>query len=317
MKSGQRFELEQFWNVVKTVFSEDNPCKISNLEKKTGLKRHHLNSFMTYLKDVGLGIELFDQGGESWVSIPHKPKITLELDLMEWLEMQSILPWISSLADSDKRLSMEKLFERLESDFESHDHFGAFQSLETKFHYLKSGHGIVLKIIEEQILKDKCVTIKLLEGEQVDIKPLKTVEISSELMIIAEDFTHKCLTCYGIADITSVEVIDKDHLSSYTSQEIDKFINQLSAIDIESVRLVLRFKDCRPEDFVQPPFETNGRPFVIENKEDTFIWAATVDPSDDIYKWLSGLGEKVSVLGPDDFIKEYISFCETKLKKIA
>lgn len=317
MKSGQRLELEQFWNVVKTVFTEENPCKIKDLELKTGLKRHHLNSFMTYLRDVGLGIELYDKEGESWISIPHKPKITLELDLMEWLEMQSILPWISSLADDDKRLSMEKLFERLEGDFESHDHFGAFQSLETKFYYLNGGHGIVLKILEEQILKDKSVSIKLLEGEQVDIKPFKIIEISSELMVIAEDFTHKCLTCYGIADITSVEVIEKDHLSSYTNQEVEQFINQLSALDIESVRLILRFKDCSPEEFVHPPFETQGRPFVIANKEESFIWAATVEPSEEIYTWLSELGDKVSILGPDDFIKEYISFCETKFKKSA
>lgn len=317
MKHGQRLELEQFWKVVKAVFNESKPCKISELESKTGVKGHHLNSFISYLRDVGVGVEVFDQDGENWMHIPKKPKISFELDLIEWLEVQSLLPWVSAIADQEKRVNMEQLFERLEKDQEGHDHFDAFQSLETKFHYLKSGHGIVLRILEEQILKGGSVSIKLIEGEHIDIRPLKTVEISSELMVIAEDQTHKCLSCYGIAEISSVEVLERKYLSTYTNQEIKQFVGQLTSIDQEAIRLVLKFKNQDSEQFIHPPFDTYGRPFVISHKDDSFIWAATLDQSQEVFDWLFQFGDQVMVLGPEPFLKNYIEYCETKLGKIA
>ena len=47
------------------------------------------------------------------------------------------------------------------------------------------------------------------------------------------------------------------------------------------------------------------------------IWAAYVEPCEDLFEWLLSLGSNVDILDPGRFKDEFLSYCEEKLRKIA
>ena len=56
---------------------------------------------------------------------------------------------------------------------------------------------------------------------------------------------------------------------------------------------------------------------MVTNAEGEHIWAASVEPSDEIFQWVYELGADVEILDPSAFKKEFLNYCEAKLKKLA
>ena len=58
-------------------------------------------------------------------------------------------------------------------------------------------------------------------------------------------------------------------------------------------------------------------PCLFTNPAGDFIWAATIEPCNEVFEWLCELGPAVEILDPTNFKIEFIKYCEHKLKKLA
>ena len=78
-------------------------------------------------------------------------------------------------------------------------------------------------------------------------------------------------------------------------------------------------KILNPEDSqeLNPLYHYLRKPYVISNPKGDLIWAASIEECPDLYDWLSNLSHKVEILDPVSFKKNFLDYCEKKLKKIA
>ncbi len=99
-------------------------------------------------------------------------------------------------------------------------------------------------------------------------------------------------------------------------REIEDFISGLRAVGENELRLVLKI-------YSQTKFETNvkrqhfANQCMVTNPMGDFIWAASIEPSDEVYEWIESLGPDVEILDPISFKKGFLEYCEAKLKKLA
>jgi len=178
----------------------------------------------------------------------------------------------------------------------------------------------LIKIFKfESAIKNKnSIQIKIQKGEKILFYPHKIVYLDGVLSIVGESHKKKLLNYFGLQKIVDIEGISEpiDYKPNYSQIEINEFVQHLRKMNGNEVRLVLKIygKD-RVE--LSPPFHHLGNPFVTLNPEGDMIWAATVEPCDDLFIWLSTLGGNVEILDPESFKKDFLQFCVNKYKKAA
>ncbi|MFN8371132.1 MAG: WYL domain-containing protein [Bacteriovoracaceae bacterium] len=171
----------------------------------------------------------------------------------------------------------------------------------------------------ESAIKNKnMVQIKTQKGEKLIIYPHKIVYLDGVLSIIGESHKKKLLNYFGLQKIVDIEGCTDpiDYKPIYSQMEINEFVQQLRKINGNEVRLVLKIYG-KDKVELSPPFHYLGNPFVTLNPEGDMIWAASVEPCDELFIWLSTLGGNVEILDPESFKKDFLQFCVNKYKKAA
>tara|TARA_Y100000748_G_C15098034_1_gene333226 strand:- start:47 stop:298 length:252 start_codon:yes stop_codon:yes gene_type:complete len=63
---------------------------------------------------------------------------------------------------------------------------------------------------------------------------------------------------------------------------------------------------------LNPDFHFLGNPFVTTNTEGEFIWAASVEVSNELYKWLATIYSEIDIIDPSSVKEELEHFMEQK-----
>ena len=173
-----------------------------------------------------------------------------------------------------------------------------------------------ITLIEEALLGKDTLLIECTSGKLWSLIPCKLTFLEGELTLIAEETHDHSLMSLQLSEMRNIKAAAKAKSPRAGVHEVADFIHALRSMSEAEMRLVLKIK--HPAQFhLRPEYQFLGKPALITNPDGDVIWAAWVEPSDELFEWLSTMDEHVEILEPGDFVLDYAAYCEEKLRKLA
>ncbi len=287
--------------------------KLSDLSREMSLTEDQTLEFLEKVFPVGIGVDFYEDGKERWVDIKGDAiQYMLPLSPAEWIELNQVLSTVKDNTDPAWQSLKKKVKEngpiKLVMDL--------LQQLEVWDHDMGEGQKNLLQNLETCIADKKLIDLKIRQEKRYSLHPCKILHLEGQLSLIAEDSQDHCLVVLQLRDIDSFEVMNSMSQPRVSSFEIDEFITAVRAMNEKETRLILKIH--KPESInLFPSHHFLGKPCMVTNPSGDLIWAAYVEPCEALYEWLLSMGRDVEVLDPMKFKKEYLDYCEEKLKKVA
>lgn len=172
------------------------------------------------------------------------------------------------------------------------------------------GEHPAVAIVEEAILGGQVLSFEH-NGKKIQLVPCRLLHLENELTIIGEELMDRSLMAVPLSAMTKLEPTGQHKSVRAHSLEIEEFIHALRAMDDNETRLVLKIKD--PSRFtLLPDYHYLGKPVLVTNADGDLIWAAYVEPCEDLYDWLISLENHVEILDPVEFLSDYRAYCSRK-----
>lgn len=308
---------------IKGTVTFDEICQDLDVNK------NQLGSFINFLNEVDYNLEYSLIDGKQCLKAPSElPVITFEFNLLEWLQFQAHFPAFASVHEKPFHSDIRDKLSGIESNYSQHDLFEPLETLQKVLEIPKlsfsngnaknSNDNTLVSFLEESILDKKYVRLQL-GHKSIVVYPHRIVYLEGELSLVAEDLQDKCLLNVVLDQIKNLneESLESSHKKPlFSKYEVSEFILGLREITGKEVRLVLKVYSYEKFD---PKLEHQflGNPCMITNSQGDAIWAASIEPSEKIYEWLEYLGSDVEILDPIELKKEFLKYCENRLKKIA
>ncbi len=316
-------EKEKFWQTIKYLLELSGEKSFNQICSELEISNIELNSYLNFLTELNYLFEVENLDQKVLKAPEEKPKVNINLSLFEWLEFQAHFPKLSENSDRPYFEGTSKKLEEIENEYEN---FSLFQPAMTLEQVLDSQQGLkaldgepqshnILISLEESILEKEVISIKLHKGHK-QVFPRKIVYFDGELNLIAEDLGDSSLININLSAMEDVFKEELSYKETYTRFEIDDFVSSIREMGETFIRLVLKIysKDNFSLKFDHMYFE---KPCFFSNPDGDFIWAATVEPSEELFEWLNELGPSVEILDPSSVKIEFLNYCEDKLKKLA
>lgn len=317
---------ESFWKVMKYITDLKEKTSLNVIQEDLSLNQAQLYSYLNFLKDVGMPIDIYETSNDRILEVQYPTQnLEVKFSLFEWLCFQASFPAISQLQDQPFFNDLKNKLIGLEEQFKQHDLFPAIETLASKMDTYKPQvvpndniiHSEIVSFLEEAVIEKEVVNIKLKDNNHSQkIYPRKIVFLDGKLNVVSEGIDDKCLLNISIDSITSAYDAELQWKPQFSSIEIDDFIASIRSITENEVRIVLKV-------YSREKFNTNlkhhhfGNQCMFTNPEGDHIWAASIEPNEELYAWLSDLGSDIEILDPISLKKDLLKYCEEKLKKIA
>jgi hypothetical protein len=322
MKSSSILDQEKFWEIVEYLVELDHTKDFKAICLDLSITNRQLNSFINFLREVDYQLETAQTENGKDVIPPEKDStVKVEFSLLEWLEFQAHFPVIGTMEGKPFHKSIKNKLEQLESEHNNHDLFSPLPTLESildsgKLELIPSrfSNGVI-EFIEESIIDKKAIQLES-ENKNYKVFPRKIVFVDGDLLLIAEGSADGCLISIDIKSIINVHEEDISWKENFSKFEVNDFIKSFRSMDENTVRLVLKI-------FSRERFNLNlshhffENPCMFSNASGDYIWAATIEPNEELYEWLCELGSSIEILDPTSFKVEFLKYCENKLKKLA
>jgi hypothetical protein len=312
-----------FWKTLKGLEELDSPRTLQGLCHELHVPEPVIYRVVHFLKIMG--IEFNVHTSEKGVIIgpdpknKHKSRVYIEMGITEWLAFQAHFPVIDIVENSvAHKLVVNKLSEA-EKNFCDLDFFEAYATLSIE-EDRETSEGIPddlrtnLGLIGQAILEQKCLQITLNNGEVEDFYPHRMALINGKRILVGEPTANPCLSYFEIQDIRHVILMEYEtFIPTLSRSDIQEFLDGLKEISDEHVRLILKIHGRDPQ--VMDPFQYYlGNPAVIQNRKNETIWAATVEPNEELLQWLVDLGDNVEIVDPEH-MKSHLANYKESLKK--
>jgi hypothetical protein len=148
------------------------------------------------------------------------------------------------------------------------------------------------------------------------VLPCKVIHLEGRLSLIAEDMNDHCLLVVPMIELMELTTIQSTKSPRVTAFEVDEFIVAIRSMSEKETRLILKIHDPQSVNLF-PNHHFLGKPCMITNPQGDLIWAAYVEPCDDLFEWLISLNGNVEILDPTKFKDDFLMYCEEKLRKVA
>lgn len=266
---------------------------LSEVCEEAGLSREELLNFIDYLHEANCELTITE---DDQITLSNPNQRTKLMELMK-----------DYTQEQDEVLTLEDL-ESESFDLESIVFEAPVKELNVR--------GDIVEFIEEAIEEEVCLKINLTNVQSLVVFPHRVVFIDGSLSIVGESAIDNCLLNIEVERVQSASEIEVCRKRMFSSIEVEDFLSSIRAVDESEVRLVLKV-------YSQENFNSNlrnhhlGNQCMVTNAEGEHIWAASVEPSDEIFQWVYELGADVEILDPSAFKKEFLNYCEAKLKKLA
>lgn len=323
MSSSSILDQSRFWEIIGYLVTLDSKKSFDDICKDLSITKPQLNSFIHFLKEVDYHLDIHADQQKKLISSPERePKITVEFSLLEWLQFQANCPAILANRDKPYFEGFADKLVSLERQYHNHDLFHPLQKLEkvegSRIALAESPENSSNKLVsqlEEAIMEEKCVEVKAV-GKLYNVYPRLVVFIEGNIGLIAETISDSCIIKFDVSEIDSVSRLAAEWNPTLSRFEVDEFVLGLRAICENEVRLILKVFSL--DNFhLQLRHQLFGNPCMVTNPNGEMIWAASVEPSEVIFDWIYSLGSGVEIIDPKSFKKEYLQYCESKLKKLA
>lgn len=332
MSSESVLDQDKFWNIIRYLVQLNQAKSFDDICSDLSISKRQLNSFTHFLREVDWDLECHGSGELRLLAPPEKelPKINIEFDLFEWLQFQACFPKISENEGKAFYMGVKEKLLEAEKVHSQHDLFGPAEKLDRLLdagpqHIVGDDQAMLsdralindmVSFLEEAILEESSLKLGLGDGRQLSLFPRKVVFLEGELSLVGEGMRDNCLVNVEVSDIVSATETEKAWKKHFSRIEIEDFICSLRSVAENEVRLVLKI-------YSREHFNSNlkrhffGNQCMFTNPEGDFIWAASIEPNAQIFSWLEELGSDVEILDPTDFKKDFLKYCEAKLKKLA
>lgn len=335
----------KFWEALTYLLSMDDKVELSFVEKKLKVDAEYLGKILTFLKEMNCEFKKSVVAGKVFLIPPkEKPVIKFEFNLIEWLKFQAHFPLLHGFSGKpfhqgivDKLASIEEKYKRFDlyrglKIFESISTFGnlvtgipfkkgmKMQSDEPDSVMVSEEKPDEKKMIIEKALElHQCLCIKTVEhAEIVEIFPHRLVHLEGGLSLIGEEVVDRSLIYLPLSKMEKITLVKEVYEDpAFTKIDIDEFIESIRVINGNEIRLVLKIVNPENSHELNPLYHYLRKPYVISNPKGDLIWAASIEECPNLYEWLSNLTTKVEILDPVSFKKNFLDYCEKKLKKIA
>jgi hypothetical protein len=325
MSKSSIIQSKEFWNCLKRLLELDHPQEIEALAKSLEIPSRTLTSYLTLLNDLNYSFDLStDSDGQKFISPPsEKPKFNISLDLYDWLEFQAHFPHLEKAQGEPFHEHFKSLLANYENEFSDRDLFRPVEKMDAVLQ--KSTFGLatdervqqneILNFIEESILSKDVFDFKM-QNTSMSFFPHRLIYLEGNLCVVGENLKDKSLQNIPVDQIENLCEKDKPWNPTHSKLEVDDFICSIRSMTESETRLVLKihalasFENSIPRNHL-------GNPAMISNPDGDLIWGATVESNIEIFHWLFELGPDVEILDPTSFKKDYLTYCEDKLKKLA
>lgn len=312
---------DHFWKILSTLDSLNQDVSVNEICHHLGgsVKEEEILEVLTFLRKFEFPIKVHKKEGVNWISFTgKKPKISMELSLSEWISLQAHFPLLDGYKGKEIYNTLATRFKRVEARYPQCDLFkvleeeqemGKIQGLISK------DKETILAEITKASLENHIVIVKSVEGNSGEAYPHKVVYLDGVLSLIGEDVNDRCLICIDFDSIESCHAIaDHSYKPNFVTAEIEDFIMAIRSVTGNEERLVLRVS--APEKVnLKPQFHFLGSPYVTTNTEGEFIWAASVEVSDELFKWLESIKDDVEILDPQEVKEEFESYLTQNSQK--
>lgn len=313
-------EQESFWKVVKYLGNLQTPTSINTICRELELTQTELKHYTNFMQEVGFSFEW----GESKITPQTFQKVfTIQLNLLEWIQFQAHFPTLSQCSNKPFHEDIKVKLIELENKNQDYDLFTPLSTLEqalipeqpNTIEIVESFGAKTTDQLQLSIFEKECVTVDY-NQKSYTVYPLKIVYFEGGLNLIAEHVSESILMNFDLPGVTKVQMENREYHPQYSPLEVEAFVSSLTAMHEKVVRLVLKITS-------HENFQINlnnayfHNPCLFTNPEGDYIWAATLEPSPAVFEWLCELGRYVEILDPTSFKREFLRYCEDKLKKIA
>lgn len=292
------------------VGEKKGAISLSNLALELGLTSEETLSFVKQVFPAGMGAEIFTAQNECMVKIDTEAlQYMLPLSPLEWVALHEVLslqknPALQSLK---KKVIENGPIKAVMELLNQLDHWDQELSQE-----LQS----LVRTLDAAVEKKSLITITTVQKKTYQLFPCQIIHLEGKLSVIAEDALDHCLVVMSVSELSEVKILESTSLPKVSAFEIEEFIIAIRSMSEKETRLILKIHDPQSVNLF-PEHHFLGKPCMITNSNGDLIWAAHVEPCDDLFDWLLELGTNVEVLDPSRFKDEFLAYCEEKLRKVA
>lgn len=326
MRESSILDQKKFWDIIKYLVDLDKEKNIEDICSDLEITKQQLNSFIHFLREVDCQLEVSaEEDNLSVFPAPHIPKINIEFTLLEWLQFQAHFPALSTMRNKPYHDDIREKFLKVEKKYKKNDLYVPLQTISKLYEDTrrlklvgepdKEHLNQIAAVIEEAILREQVVSIQI-QDKSVQVYPRKIIYFDGDFNLFGESVSDSSLINISISHIEAVEKTDYEWQMKFSPMELDDFISSLRSMSETSIRLVLKIYSY--ESFnLNLDYQHFENPCVFSNVDGEYIWAATIEQNDKIFEWLYKLGSDVEILDPKEFKREFLRYCENRLKKLA
>lgn len=309
------FHESFFWDFMSFIQKHEiKRVTLEELKLRIGMTEEQLIRIVSFCHKFDYPIRIDrDILGRAYLNISSQiPKITINLSFDEWLALQAhfyktseemkAMGFFSTIEQKIKsvtrHLEQYNLFEVIQKEREKQKLFTSINNQNIEF----------IERLEQALINQLCLVIKLKGQVSIDFYPLKLVVIDGQLSAVGEDRSEGCLIYFEAIELEDIVLdVDENYQSTFTKVEVEDFISSLRNVMGTEERLVLKLRSQKTVD-LNPPFQYLGKPFITSNMEGEIIWAASVERSEHLYAWLYDMKQEVQILDPIKIIEEFENY---------
>ncbi len=283
---------------------------LKDLSLDMGLSCEDTLMFLRQIFPGGTGAEVYTKNNECMVDIDANAiQYMLPLSPTEWMALHKLL-------SQQKNPSLNSLQKKITENGPIKAVMELLNELDHWDLQLSDANQMLVSKLDEAVSQRSLVSITTASNKTYQMYPCKIIHLEGQLSMIAEDAGDHCLVVMSISELKEVSILETMSAPKVASFEVDEFIFAIRAMNEKETRLVLKIHDPQSVNLF-PDHHFLGKPCMITNPNGDLIWAAYVEPCDDLFEWLLALGSNVEVMDPGKFKDEFLMYCEEKLRKVA
>ena len=279
---------DSFWSVLQEIDSLDGDCPLQHFKGRfddPSITDDLLFEVVTFLKKFNYPVAIKKKSGMPWLVITGERKlIKFDMSFSNWLALQAHVPFVKELKD---RLIQNNLKECLSEIEKRYPEFDLSRGLERprRLSVANPEKQNYLKLINEATDNEKVIFAKA-GDKKYECFAHRMIYVDGVLTFIGEDIGDRCLVSFDFNEMSDVSIFEeKSYQANFTPMEIDDFIYAIRTITGNEERIVL--KVTAPEKVnLKPDYQFLGSPYMTTNADGDFIWAASIEVSEELFSWL-------------------------------